>query len=260
MILPINPRRTPSGSRVESGRPKHKASVAVESLEGRELLAHGAFSAHALVGAHAAISPPVFLGVDPGPIRGTIGPGYAVKVPRFYSHYFGQRIAEINGASTFALISPSGKNLLLSGEMAGQIPSTTPAGTADYFIFGINRGGAAVPGPFPGKPGISFDAVVAVAVTPAGIGGVVFDINTNTTTPLPASSVIVNADTIHVIAPLSALPSTGFSPRSYQVNLFTADTLPDATNFQHIASFLPEFRSFTVRQARRFPPNFGPPV
>lgn len=255
MILPINPRRTPSGSGVESARRKRKAVVAVESLEDRQLLANHVGPSHEILVTHGLAKPLIYRGPDPGPIHNLNGNGYAVKIPRFYAWYYGPKIAELNGASMMAILAPGGQNLLLSGEMAGQLPATTSAGTADYYVWGINRGAGTSPG-FPGRAHIKFDALVAVAITPTGVGGAIVDLKTGKSTPLPNSSIIVKADTIHVVAPMSALPSTGFAPGQYQVNFFTSNAATGAT-FKNIASFTPEFKSVTVRSAVVTPPNFG---
>lgn len=255
MILPINPRRTPSGSRVESGRRKHRAAVAVESLEGRELLSNHVGPSHEILVTRGLAKPLIYRGPDPGPIHNLNGNGFGVKIPRFYAWYYGDKRAELNGASMMAILAPSRKNLLLSGELAGQIPATTDPGTADFYVWGINRGGATSPG-FPGRSNIKFNAVVAVAVTPTGVSGAVLDLKTNVSTLLPASNIIIKGDTVHVVAPLSLLPSTGFNPGQYQVNFFTSDAAAGAT-YKNVASFTPEFRSVTVRSALVNPPNFG---
>jgi hypothetical protein len=106
---------------------------------------------------------------------------------------------------------------------------------------------------------VSFDAVVGVEITPNGFSGAVVDLNTNAITPLPQSAITIVQDTIHVIVPVSMLPSTGAaSPAQYQVNMYTADGDP-SLSFKNVASLVPEFRSIPVRHLAVYPYSNFPP-
>jgi hypothetical protein len=208
---------------------------------------------HQIVVTTGLPTPMVYRGPDPGPIHNRVLNGIGLKIPRFYAWYHGQKIAELNGASVQAGLSPDGSQLLLSGQMAGIIPHTTAPGTSDFFVFAINRGGAKAPGPFPGRPNVTFDAVVGVEITPNGILGAVVDLNTGKMTPIPRGNITLVQFTLHVIVPTSTLPSTGAaSPTGYTVDLYTSNGSP-TLGFQHIASFTPEFRGVPVRQLSVFP-------
>lgn len=258
MIFP----RKLGGASPESGstsarRRARAAAVSVEALEGRTLLSHAGNKPPVLV-TTGLVTPMFYVGPEPGPIHNVVGHGFAIKVPRFYAWYHGQKRAELNGASALALVTPDKSTLLLSGEVAGQIPATTSDPSVnDYYVWGINRGGASAPGPFPGRPQVVFDAIVVVGVTSTGVTGYVKDLTTPApATPLPASSFTIRADTIHIAVPTSLLPSTGAaSPSQYQVNFYTSNAAP-SSNFKNAASFTPEFRDFSVLPVRQIPPNF----
>ena len=225
-----------------------KAIVGVESLEGKLLLSHaGVAKAHPALSA-ADVGLPGTLAVarfnQPGPIRNEIGDGHAVKVARFYKYYTGPIRSELNATGAKAQIV--GDNLALTGIVAGKIPTTpTSADQESYYYFGINRGGATAPGPFPGRPNVTFDSVVIVGVTQAGIGSIV-QTDGSTYTALDPSAVTVSGNDFHVTVPLSLLPSTGAAPNHYRVSFFPATEAP-LTTFNSIASFAPEGRTFRVQ-------------
>ncbi len=257
MIFSIKPGGTLPESRARSARRAHATAVSVEALEGRTLLSHGGNRPPVLV-TTGLQTPMVFRGPDPGPIHNVVGHGFAIKVPRFYAWYHGQKRAELNGASALALTTPDQSTLFLSGQVAGQLPTKTSGpGVNDFYVFGINRGRATGPGPFPGRPRVVADAAVVVAITSTGVTGYVKDLTSPTpAVALPASSITIKADTLHLAVPTSLLPSTGAAgPGRYQVNFWTSDAVP-STDFTHVASFVPEFRDFPVATVPRIPPNF----
>ncbi len=101
MIFSIKPGGTLPESRARSARRAHATAVSVEALEGRTLLSHGGNRPPVLV-TTGLQTPMVFRGPDPGPIHNVVGHGFAIKVPRFYAWYHGQKRAELNGAGAAA--------------------------------------------------------------------------------------------------------------------------------------------------------------
>jgi len=172
------------------------------------------------------------------------GAGMVRKFPMFYPFYTGPRQPYLN------VVSGSGRIvnniLVLTGNMAGRIP-TRPANEAQesYFVFGLNRGGAAV-APFFQRPGVRFDSVVVVSVEAEGISArlVRFE-SPSSPVDLPAGAVSVRHNTVQVKVPLSLLPvpTGGVEPRLWTWNLWPRDSLdntPQPNHGSHVASFLPE--------------------
>jgi hypothetical protein len=221
----------------------------LETLEGRELLSHVGPIHHAALHSVATVGsfPPSY---KPGPIHNEFGPGFAVKVPRFYS-LFGGAIAgpsafQSNVAAATARADGNG-NLVLTGAIVDPL-AIPPATPNTFWVWGINRGGATQPGPFPGRPKITFDALVIITQKTDGtLIGVVQDLKASTTTPFPVGSTLqVNQGTFKVILPLSLLPPTAnVSVNQYRVNFWASDS-PAVTNFRHVASFVPEASTFNV--------------
>jgi hypothetical protein len=250
-MYPLGERKT-NGSSARSAAAGKRASrnliARLESLEGRALLSHigHARSAAAQV-AHPPIPDP-----QPGPIISEFAPGIAVKGPRFYPFFGGARTTSVNVAGAGAHLHPDG-NLFLTGIVVDPINTapTDPSQDA-FYTFGINRGSGTVPGPFPGRPDITFDALVTVSITQAGITTQVQDLTTPNAPPttLPAGSVQIMSGTLKVTVPFSLLPSpTGASVNQYGVNFWASNT-PSVTNYRSIGSFVPEFRDFKI-----LPPN-----
>lgn len=235
---------------VGSGRrPRAKVVVGVESLEGKQLLSGAGVARPAVQAADFGL--PGTLRVarfnQPGPILNEVGPGFGVKIARFYQYYTGPIRAELNATGVKGRIS--GDTLQLTGIVAGQIPQTpTSADEESFYYFGINRGGATFPGPFPRKPRVTFDSVVIVGVTQNGIGAIV-QTDPNSFTALDPAAVTLNTDSFRVDVPLSLLPSTGAPASQYRVTFFPATEAP-LTSFNSIASFVPEGRTFRVSSPR----------
>ena len=279
-------RRAATGGQ-PAGPGRRRARVAVEALEGKALLSHLSIApkAHPQVQAAQVTESaglPGNLNIrrfnQPGPIKERIGPGFAVKVPRFYGLYSGPlgypadpNNAASPGNTLNGFLNASGlkayvegNNLVLTGIIAGFI-QTAPTSDLQsaYYNFGINRGGATTPGPFPGRAGVAFDAVVTVGITPAGIGATVTTLDPTTLevtgfTVLSPTQIATKTDAVQVQVPLSLLPSTGAAVSKYRVNFFPSDTSPP-NNFNDLASFLPEDSTIRVKVLKRYPsfPNGG---
>ena len=221
-------------------RPSARAQVTVESLEGRAMLSHVS-PVHAQA-AHGLALAPVY-NTHPGPILNLVGNDHAIKSPRFYPFYTGAKRAELNVAAAWAKVDNQGV-VTLSGITAGNIiAQPTSADQEAYYVFGINRGGATTPGPFPGRPGIAFDGVVSIAVLQTGVTGEIKDLNTGVVTPIPADSIQIKANTIHVVDAVNQLSSTGSG--KVTVN-FWASNAPATAGPTAVAGFVPEFRSFPI--------------
>jgi uncharacterized protein (TIGR03118 family) len=165
--------------------------------------------------------------------------GIVVKTPRFYEHYVGPQLAQLNAVAAAGERLPSG-DFEFVGVNQGAIDPKVQA----TYVFGIDRNGKLPPGPLPGRPDIRFDALVVVTLTPgAAPTASVTDLTTSTSTSLPTGSILVRGQTIVVNVPGSLLPSTGLDPSQYRFDYWPEDGNPGAT---HIASFAPEFNDAPV--------------
>ena len=104
---------------------------------------------------------------------------------------------------------------------------TTPNASASnaLYVWGVNRG-AGTAGFSAIAPGVLFDSVIVVTLSPGG--GVT--VRSNGTTLNPATATI-SGNAIAVTVPISTLPSTGFALSQYTWNLWprgTVDTLGNA--------------------------------
>ena len=93
---------------------------------------------------------------------------------------------------------------------------STMAGTIDpalggFYVIGVNTGTGAGPFASIGAPNVLFNKVIVVQKNgTAAISG----------TPLAAGSVTITGNALDVRAPLSLLPSTGFTPLNYGFNIW----------------------------------------
>ena len=170
--------------------------------------------------------------------------GLVQKAPQFYEHYVGPHLAELNVVAAGVRQTPNG-TLILTGRMQGPIDAspTSAAGNA-FYVFGFNRGaGTGDIAPFFNRPGIRFDAVVAVSVTPTGVTATVNDFVNKTRTALPAGSVRIQDRIIQVALDPSLLPPVpgGVPFNRYQFNLWPRSSLNNAGMGQYVASFDPAF-------------------
>src|SRR5262249_36518215 len=139
-----------------------------------------------------------------------IGTGFAVKVPRFYPAYTGAKRTELDAAGAKGVLDPSG-NLVLTGIVtANSIPQqpTSPS-QESFYVFALNRGGAPAPGPIPGRPGITFDSVVTVAIEQTGITAAVTDLATGQTVPLSTADLLFKQNALQVTVPASVVSMFG---------------------------------------------------
>ncbi len=126
----------------------------------------------------------------------------------FLASYTGPHGADLDVVS----IDPTfdGHTFTLTSTSAGAI-GTTPGG---IFVWGINRGTNATPfGAF--RDGVQFDAIVLA--NPFGASRVVIN---GVSTALSAANVSFSGNVLNVVVPDALLPSAGFAPVDYLVNLW----------------------------------------
>lgn len=246
MSVPLRPFGPVPRREGEPGRKRRssRAAVSVESLEGRALLSH--------VSLHARSAPPIIFphpaDPHPGPILNEVGTGFAVKSARFYPGYTGSKQrTDLNAAGAKGVIDFQG-NLVLTGiVVANQVnQAPTSASQESFYTFAIDRGGAAFPGPIPGRPGIKFDTLVTVAIQQTGITAAVTDLNTGIVTPVSTSNLLFKQNALQITVPASVVTTFGTTGPGRITATFWASSSPNPNDFQSIASFAPEFRGFPI--------------
>ena len=225
----------------------HRTRPGLEALEARGLLSHVA----AAGGGVPPLSPgrfPVASGQlyqdsqSKHPLSQKIVGGHVRKVPMFYGPFRGTRSPALaaTGANGRLIY---GQGFVFTGEVLGPISTTQPA----VYTFGINRGGAAAPGPFLNRPMIYYDALVTISAGATAPTGTVqlFDKAGNPlpAKPLPADAIQVVGNRVQVELPAGALPSTS-PPRTHlpynrYFYAFWAGT--SATAPHGVAGFAPEY-------------------
>jgi hypothetical protein len=210
-------------------RPPRRRSIspAVEGLDQRTLLSAGI--SHAMVGHVAVVSHE----------RQSEHNGTVVKTPRFYEDYVGPQLAQLDAVKASGqLLSNGSFSFLLVNQGA-----INPNVRATY-VFGVDRSGNLPPGPFPGRPGIQFDATVVVKIVPGQATTVtVNDMLNKTTTTVQNPALQISGKKVSVVIPGSLLPSKILDPAHYRFAAWPEDGLAGST---HIASFAPEFNDLQV--------------
>lgn len=165
----------------------------------------------------------------------------------FIDVYTGPENADLDVLLAEVFLDPAAGTLIFTSTSAGNIGITDTA----IFVWGINRGAGFANFAGIGLPDIKFDAVVVI--TAVG-GGFVLTLDDFTQTNLPSGDISINGPDIAAIVPLSLLPSLGFAPVDYTVNLWPrsqpiidqveviSDFAPDATNAA--VTVLPEPATF----------------
>ena len=148
--------------------------------------------------------------------------------------YTGRQRADLDVVSVSATFD--GTVFHVGATMAGPIDTSLSAGL--LYVFGVNKGGATSPGPFAsvGDPNVIFNAVFTVT-GPGVLGGAA--------APGSGSTVSISGSSLQVDIPVSALPSTGFTPLQYGFNLWPRDSLAAAGSAQ-ISDFAPDNATFTA--------------
>jgi hypothetical protein len=123
---------------------------------------------------------------------------------------------------------------------------------SSFYVFGVNRGGASPPGPFPGRPSIFFDAEIIVATSPDGVTGTIDLLNsqgqTTSSTSLANNAVKFFRNHVVVIFGAGLLPATSppgtarpFEDYSFAFWAGISPSIPKG-----IASFAPPFANTGV--------------
>ncbi|MFO0889622.1 MAG: hypothetical protein U0790_10845 [Isosphaeraceae bacterium] len=180
------------------------------------------------------------LGSHP-PYQGTVD-GQAIKAPMFNTAYHGPRRMDLDVTAASVQLNPS-RGYSLTGKVLGPIQVSEPA----EYLFLINRGGARSPGFLNIRPGILYDAEVAVATGPDGPEGTVALLDRQgqevSSVTLPPEAVRIKGATVRISVPAGLLPATQPSRPNATPGRYTyafAAGLPGSTS-SDIASFVPEY-------------------
>ncbi len=171
----------------------------------------------------------------------TIKNGRVKKVPMFYAPYTGPRLPALDVVGAKGRII-HGYGFVFTGRVLGAIDTSQQS----YYVFGINRGGASPPGPFPDRPMIDFDAEIVVQTSPDGYEGSVQLLNPDgtpfSTVGLPFPQVVFNNNQVQVYVPSRDLPSSSppgtANTQNHYSYAFWAGTSP--SDPKGIAGFVPE--------------------
>ena len=133
---------------------------------------------------------------------------------------------------------------VFSGETVGAINTSQ----SQFYVFGVNRGGATAPGIFPDRPMIVFDAAVVVATSPNGFTGATVNLlnskgQVTSSTSLATTAITIRNNRVQVVVPASDLPSTSppGTPQPQNRYSFAFWAGKSASVPNRIASFAPEF-------------------
>ena len=166
------------------------------------------------------------------------------SVGQFYRDYTGPQRPALNALGADGSFVSSSQTIVLTAKMAGPVFTGGP----NYFVWGIDRGGA-TSAPFPDEPNVKFNAVVVVTADPANGTALTAVVNLlNGAPPQSVAAGLPAPDTIQVVVPASALPATGTVAASqYQWNLWPRNGL-GGTAAAQIASFIPDNALATLLQ------------
>ena len=179
----------------------------------------------------------VALGFSDGTITQYSVPGIVVKTPNWQNQYYGSRHDTLSLNIGGAVVLKK-KEIELGAIVRGPF-TTTPFATT--IVFAINRGAGQRLGPYyPGRPGLTPDALVSVTVGPNGQGNsaTITDLTTGSTQSISSPVIQVAGPTVRILLNASQLPSEGFSLKHYTFAVWAA-TEPNAP-FQDVGSLVPE--------------------
>jgi hypothetical protein len=236
----------------------HRARLGLETLETRELLSRaqtsisGALSAaggEATVANRAAL--PFQQSLDRHPLIERTVAGPVNRPPAINPLYTGPKRPDLRVLGTHAqFFFPRG--FAFTGATVGFINHSQQS----VYVFGVNRGGATAPGPFPGRPQIVFDAEIIVATSPDGFTGTVEHFNSKgqetTSASLLNNQVSFSKNQVQVVVPAALLAPTSppgtARPQDRFSYTFWAGISPSAP--EGIAGFAPEFADKRVPVAK----------
>jgi hypothetical protein len=154
-----------------------------------------------------------------------------------YVDYTGPQRPALSALKAGGRYVAASQTWILDAQMAGPVFTGGP----NFYVWGINRGGAGAP-PFPDEPNVVFDAVAVVTADAANGTALTASITILKPAggaPLPASAVLLAPDTIELTIPLASLPSDGFPIAAYTWNLWPRNGVGGVPALQ-IASFIPQ--------------------
>jgi len=126
--------------------------------------------------------------------------------------------------------------------------------TSGLFVIGFDRGAGATTANFAniGHPGVIFDSVITL--TSSGVTGG-RDLVAGKAITLPAGSANIAGNTFTIDVPLSVLPSEGFGPGQYAINLWPRDAsvMPGTNDPSQIADFAPDNSDLVVPEPASVP-------
>ncbi len=204
---------------------RNQPSLSLETLEGRALLSTFSYMP-------PPSHQPVEVSHNPGQGQQS---GTVRKAPAFYEFYTGPKNSDLNVVSATVTLMP-GRSLNLSGTMQGRIikhPTTTAQ--QSFYVFGIDRHSPSAITPFFQRPGITFDALVAVSVQTTGITASVIDLTTNQTTMINPAAVHISGRQVSLkINPaLLPTPAGGVDLAHASFNLWPRSSL-DTVSYTHL--------------------------
>ena len=169
-----------------------------------------------------------------------------LKAPEYNSAYTGPKLADLDVDGADATINA--QDIEFTGEVLGPINVSEPG----LYSFLVDRGGARLPGPIKGQPGITFDAVVQVTTGPQGTSGTVSLLNAQeqpiSTTTIPASSIQISGETVKVTIPLSLLPSSAppGTPPGIDHESYTFSTSLPGNSESDVAGFATQYAMIMI--------------
>jgi hypothetical protein len=144
---------------------------------------------------------------DQHPLIETNAAASAKTTPPIYELYQGPKRPDLRVQGALGRLFYR-RGFVFTGLTVGVINRSQSA----FYVFGVNRGGASPPGPFPGRPNIFFDAEIIVATSPDGVSGTVELLNSQgqvtSTTSLANNAVSFFRNHVVVIMGAGLLPST----------------------------------------------------
>jgi hypothetical protein len=231
-------------STANARRRSSRVNLGLELLETRSLLSHAGTSTIHAHAAETATNPVAITSAEQAELQAATEaavPASASGVPGFNPSFRGVKRPMFHAVTARGQFFPP-QGFVFTGVVAGSI-NTSQDGV---FVFGVNRGGATAPGPFPGRPGIAFDAEVIVATNSDGVAAEVKILNNQgrvtKTVALPLDAIVFSNDHVGVFVPANLLPSTSppgtADPNQNYSFAFWAGT----SNFapSQIASFAPQ--------------------
>lgn len=166
----------------------------------------------------------------------------------FIDVYTGPENGDLDVLRAEVILDPAAGTFKFTSTSAGNIGTTATA----IFVWGINRGAGFVNFANIGLPNIMFDAVVIIT---ADGGGFVTTLDNGLQTNLPSGAISINGPDILATVPLSLLPSLGFAPVDYTVNLWPRSA-PIIDQVEVISDFAPDATNAAVTVAPE-PATFG---